>query len=93
MKIKREGGESYGEVGRERKCWVGDFVLILTCVCWGGYIIPNYKNFCPKKFILLRKMLGYDARMSSSIFHVESPKVRSHRTLTTSISFSRSCFL
>ena len=32
VKIKKEGGNSYGEVGRERKCWVDDFVLTLTGV-------------------------------------------------------------
>jgi len=32
VKIKKEGGKSYGEVGRERKCWVDDFVLTLMGV-------------------------------------------------------------
>ena len=62
-------------------------------VCEWGYIIPNYKNFCPQKFSLLWKRLGYVARMSSSISQVESLEVRSHKTLTISIFFPRSYFI
>ena len=67
------------------------FLLFLSLREW-GYIIPNYKNFHPRKFSLPGKRLGYVVRISSSISQVESPEVRSHKSLTISISFSRSCF-
>jgi len=102
VKSKREEGESYGEVRRERK-WKGGVLCghlygggvfsYPFCVCGWGYIIPNYKNFYPRKFSLQRKRFGYVARMSSSISQAESPEVRSHMTLTISISFPRSCFI
>ena len=95
----RERGERCGEWKmRDKKLWVS-FVPILFVFCGGeggcerGYIIPNNKNFHPRKLSFPRKRLWYDARMSSSTFQVESPEVRSHGTLTIGISFPHSCFI
>jgi len=53
----------FGERERERERKLGMPFLY----SYGAYIIRNYENFCPQKFSLPRKRLGYDARMSSSI--------------------------
>jgi len=55
---------------REREKALGVF-LFLSSFQEGGYIIPNYKNFRPRKFSLPKNRLGYDDRMCFSISQVK----------------------
>ena len=49
-------------------------------------------KFSSSKMNLPIQRLWYDARISSSIFQVESPEMRSHNTFTMEILLPRSCF-
>ena len=50
------------------------------------------QKFSSSKMNLPIQILGYDARISSSISQVESPDMRSHNTFTMGILLPRSCF-